>query len=132
MYNEEDFEGEEDQIINEEYKLWKYNSRYLYDTLLIGALEWPSLTIDWLPILDMSNKSYFSVQKMIIGTITNGNEPDYLMIAKARLPININLLSDTKDNPYINKDAIITMLPRRVIVINKTFVSILKGISLDT
>ena len=37
MYNEEDFEGEEDQIINEEYKLWKYNSRYLYDTLLIVA-----------------------------------------------------------------------------------------------
>jgi hypothetical protein len=33
MYNEEDFEGEEDQIINEEYKLWKYNSRNLYDTL---------------------------------------------------------------------------------------------------
>ncbi len=43
---------------------------------------------------------------MIIGTITNGKEPDYLLIAKARLPININLLSDIKNNPYINKDAI--------------------------
>ncbi len=37
MYNEEDFEGEEDEIINEEYKFWKYNSRYLYDILLIVA-----------------------------------------------------------------------------------------------
>ena len=104
--NQESQISEEEYQIEEEYKIWKKNSPYLYDILLTSGTEWPSLTIDWLPILDISNKSYFSVQKMIIGTITNGKEPDYLMIAKARLPININLLSDIKDNPYINKDAI--------------------------
>jgi len=50
MYNNDDYnEGDEDQIINEEYKIWKKNSPYLYDYLLTNALEWPSLTVNWLP-----------------------------------------------------------------------------------
>ena len=46
-------EEAEDQIINEEYKIWKKNSPFLYDLLLSHALEWPSLTVEWLPISDM-------------------------------------------------------------------------------
>ena len=66
MYNEEDFEGEEDKIINEEYKLWKYNSHYLYDTLLIGALEWPSLTVSFLP--SITEDSNLKTYKIVLGT----------------------------------------------------------------
>ena len=53
MYGDQEFEEAEDQIINEEYKIWKKNSPFLYDLLLSHALEWPSLTVEWLPILDM-------------------------------------------------------------------------------
>jgi hypothetical protein len=38
-----------DKIINEEFKIWKKNTPYLYDLLIIKALEWPSLTVDWFP-----------------------------------------------------------------------------------
>lgn len=48
-------------------------------------------------------KSYLSVQKMVIGTITSGNEQDYLIIAKARLPVNEEVMSDVKET---NKDLI--------------------------
>ena len=44
--------GEEDDMnakeINEEYRVWKKNTPFLYDTVVTHALEWPSLTVDWL------------------------------------------------------------------------------------
>ena len=41
----EDREEIEDKLINEEYKIWKKNSPFLYDLVLTHALEWPSLTV---------------------------------------------------------------------------------------
>jgi histone-binding protein RBBP4 len=38
-----------DKIINEEFKVWKKNTPYLYDLIITKALEWPSLTVDWFP-----------------------------------------------------------------------------------
>jgi hypothetical protein len=35
--------------INEEYKIWKKNTPFLYDLVLTHALLWPSLTVQWLP-----------------------------------------------------------------------------------
>jgi hypothetical protein len=29
--------------------VWKKNTPYLYDLIIIKALEWPSLTVDWFP-----------------------------------------------------------------------------------
>ena len=52
--NEEDYiEGDDDQVINEEYKIWKKNSPFLYDLMISHALEWPSLTVSWLPTHDV-------------------------------------------------------------------------------
>lgn len=39
----------QDSVIDEEYKVWRKNSPFLYDVLLTHALEWPSLTVQWLP-----------------------------------------------------------------------------------
>ena len=39
----------EDRVINEEYKIWKKNTPFLYDLVMSHALEWPSLTAQWLP-----------------------------------------------------------------------------------
>ena len=48
---DEDREDEirEEKVINEEYKTWKKNSPFLYDLMLSTALEWPTLTTQWLP-----------------------------------------------------------------------------------
>lgn len=36
-------------VTNEEYKIWKKNSPYLYDLVVTHALEWPTLTCQWFP-----------------------------------------------------------------------------------
>jgi WD40 repeat protein len=44
------FQGEEqeDQIINSEFRMWKKNTPYLYDTLICHAIQWPSLSCQWI------------------------------------------------------------------------------------
>ena len=39
----------QEKIINEEYKTWKKNAPFLYDLMVSTALEWPTLTTQWLP-----------------------------------------------------------------------------------
>jgi histone-binding protein RBBP4 len=63
---QEDDEHMDQKVINEEYKIWKKNSPFLYDLLFrfartlsntalcilttsSRALEWPSLTAQWFP-----------------------------------------------------------------------------------
>jgi histone-binding protein RBBP4 len=38
----------EEQMIFEEYKIWKKNSPFFYDTLYSHALTWPTLTCEWM------------------------------------------------------------------------------------
>lgn len=46
---EEKSDALEQKRINEEYKIWKKNVPFLYDTLYARALKWPTLTAQWLP-----------------------------------------------------------------------------------
>lgn len=46
---EADDEAVEAKIINEEYKIWKKNTVFLYDFMYGRALEWPTLSTQWLP-----------------------------------------------------------------------------------
>ena len=86
--DEEEFRAEvEERLINEEYKIWKKNTPFLYDLVITHALEWPSLTVLWLPDrIEPPGKDH-SVQKMILGTHTIDNEPNYLMLAQVQLPL---------------------------------------------
>eukprot|EP01112_Ceratiomyxa_fruticulosa_P011726 TRINITY_DN3206_c0_g1_i1.p1 TRINITY_DN3206_c0_g1~~TRINITY_DN3206_c0_g1_i1.p1 ORF type:complete len:427 (-),score=104.55 TRINITY_DN3206_c0_g1_i1:103-1383(-) len=81
-------DGMEEKIINEEYKIWKKNSPFLYDLVITHALEWPSLTVQWLP--EKANQPNggreFSLHKLILGTHTSDQEQNFLMIAKVHLP----------------------------------------------
>ena len=45
-------EESENQVINEEYKIWKKNVPFLYDLVITHELDWPSLTVQWLPKKD--------------------------------------------------------------------------------
>ncbi|CAO3644257.1 unnamed protein product [Cunninghamella echinulata] len=52
-------EEENEKIINEEYKLWKKNSPFLYNLVITHALKWPSLTCQWLPDVEsVPDKGY--------------------------------------------------------------------------
>lgn len=44
-----------ERLLNEEYKIWKKNTPFLYDMVMTHALEWPSLTVQWLPDVQRSD-----------------------------------------------------------------------------
>eukprot|EP00511_Aplanochytrium_stocchinoi_P002955 CAMPEP_0204824780 /NCGR_PEP_ID=MMETSP1346-20131115/2764_1 /ASSEMBLY_ACC=CAM_ASM_000771 /TAXON_ID=215587 /ORGANISM="Aplanochytrium stocchinoi, Strain GSBS06" /LENGTH=450 /DNA_ID=CAMNT_0051952115 /DNA_START=163 /DNA_END=1515 /DNA_ORIENTATION=- len=74
------------KTINEEYKIWKKNTPFLYDLVLTYALEWPSLTVEWLSKkVEIPNKDY-TEHSVILGTHTSGSEQNYLMLASIKLP----------------------------------------------
>ena len=58
----------------EEYKIWKKNTPFLYDLVVTHALEWPSLTVQWLPDRVEDPGKDYSTQKLILGTHTSENE----------------------------------------------------------
>ncbi|XP_024541971.1 WD-40 repeat-containing protein MSI1 [Selaginella moellendorffii] len=97
---DEEFRDEsEERLVNEEYKIWKKNTPFLYDLVITHALEWPSLTVQWLPDrVEPPGKDY-SVQKLILGTHTSDNEPNFLMIAEVQLP-----LEDTESDARVYDD----------------------------
>ncbi|EGR30912.1 retinoblastoma-binding protein, putative [Ichthyophthirius multifiliis] len=84
---EEFNDGYENQAINEEYKIWKKNAPFLYDVLITHELEWPSLTVQWLPTKDIPQESDYAIHKLLLSTHTSGQEKDFLLIAKVRLPL---------------------------------------------
>ena len=65
-----------------EYKIWKKNTPFLYDLVVTHALEWPSLTAQWLPEVIKSPGKDYSTHKMLLGTHTSTNEPNYVMVAE--------------------------------------------------
>lgn len=69
------------------YRHWKNNARSLYDLILTHTLEWPSLTVEWLPDLEEPEGGDYSVQKMILGTRAAGREQNYILVAEVELPI---------------------------------------------
>jgi len=80
-------EEADNQLIEEEYRVWKKNSPFLYDFVVTHALDWPSLTVQWLPGLPGSkanNEKESSQHKLILGTQSDGSDPNYLMIADVR------------------------------------------------
>ncbi|TPX59715.1 hypothetical protein PhCBS80983_g02297 [Powellomyces hirtus] len=75
-----------EKIINEEYKIWKKNSPFLYDTVITHALEWPTLTCQWLPDIERPDGKDYTIQRLLIGTHTSDSEQNYLQIAQVQLP----------------------------------------------
>lgn len=74
-------EAFEDRMLNEEYKVWKKNTPFLYDVVITHSLLWPSLTVQWLPESSHPDKDA-TVHKLILGTHTSNDDPNHLMIAE--------------------------------------------------
>lgn len=78
---------QEEKVINEEYKIWKKNAPFLYDLVMTHALEWPSLTVEWLPDKKHMVGQEYTTQRLLLGTHTSDAEQNYLMIAEVHLPL---------------------------------------------
>lgn len=78
-------EAFEERAINEEYKIWKKNTPFLYDIVMTHALEWPSLTVQWLPDITKPEGKDYTVHRAILGTHTT-DEQNHLIIASIQLP----------------------------------------------
>ncbi|XP_059653975.1 WD-40 repeat-containing protein MSI2-like [Cornus florida] len=104
MGGEEEAGGAGDQVVEEEFTVWKKNSPFLYDLIISHALEWPSLTVQWLPSPPQQSDGddCFSVHKLILGTHTSDDFPNFLMVADAHLPISHQLMAP-ETNPKIPK-----------------------------
>ncbi|XP_020582018.1 histone-binding protein MSI1-like [Phalaenopsis equestris] len=79
----------------EEFRVWKKNSPYLYDLVISHALEWPSLTVQWLPSSSSSHSSSFStIQRLVLGTHTSDDTPNFLLISAVQFPSPSHLSSE--------------------------------------
>jgi histone-binding protein RBBP4 len=75
-----------EKLANEEYKIWKKQTPFLYDVLLTRAMKWPSLTVQWLPEITSSGVLGFDTHSLLLGTHTSRNDQDYVQIAHIDMP----------------------------------------------
>ncbi|KAE8624896.1 hypothetical protein XENTR_v10006086 [Xenopus tropicalis] len=86
MANKEMFEDTvEERVINEEYKIWKKNTPFLYDLVMTHALEWPSLTVQWLPDVTRPEGKDYALHWLVLGTHTS-DEQNHLVVARVQIP----------------------------------------------
>ena len=102
LIDEMDQSQEEETDVD--HKIWKKNAPYLYDVLITWGLDWPSLCVNWLPKIDYLKERPFYLQKIVLGTHTSGQEADYLMIGKARLPISKIVLESNPPGSSLTKE----------------------------
>eukprot|EP00533_Pseudo-nitzschia_delicatissima_P002044 CAMPEP_0116103456 /NCGR_PEP_ID=MMETSP0327-20121206/13893_1 /TAXON_ID=44447 /ORGANISM="Pseudo-nitzschia delicatissima, Strain B596" /LENGTH=487 /DNA_ID=CAMNT_0003595565 /DNA_START=43 /DNA_END=1506 /DNA_ORIENTATION=+ len=97
----------EERLIDSEYKIWKKNTPYLYDTVMTHSLEWPSLTCQWLPTSKNLNKGnenkgggVASELSLLLGTHTDGGEQNYMMVANTVVATYDPVVAEGKENDH--------------------------------
>jgi histone-binding protein RBBP4 len=93
LVKEDELEETDEQVVIEEYKIWKKHCPFLYDTVITHVLEWPSLTVEWGSGRECNPNSDFSVQNLVLGTNTGGAEQDLLIVGKVKFPMEQSLIS---------------------------------------
>lgn len=108
--------------VTKNYWLWKKNTPFLYDMLITHGLDWPSLTCQWFPDVEQyvdtstSPSSFdnlqtwhlrrpeknYKTQRLLLGTHTNDEEPNYLQIASVQLPKSLENVDPRKYEEITN------------------------------
>lgn len=68
-----------------QYDCWRRNVPFIYDLCISHALEWPSLTVQWLPEVSHDSAKHCDVHRIILGTHTN-EEQNHLLVATISVP----------------------------------------------
>ncbi|CAL2030738.1 hypothetical protein CAEBREN_05733 [Caenorhabditis brenneri] len=82
--------------ISREQRVWKKNVPYLYDTVVTKELDWPTLTVQWMPDVTKTENSDTSVHRMIMGTHTSDDVQNHLMISKFSITIDTQEVDEAK------------------------------------
>lgn len=77
----------EERLIGEECKQWMKNVPQLYNLVITQLIEWPSITVEWLPDRQEPSGKDYAVQTVVLGTQTMNNEPNYLLLVQVELPL---------------------------------------------
>lgn len=93
----EEFNEEEEMIINQEYKIWKKESPDFYDFLLLHSLDWPSYSFQWLPNVDTHHDH--TVFHALLASNTSEVEHNHLLKAQISFP------SENAPETYFNNKA---------------------------
>lgn len=92
--------------VEEEFSVWKKNTPLLYDLFISDPLPWPSLTIHWLPSPPQPHSHpSFNLHKLLFATHTSQNEPNFLILAHASLPLTTSepIVATDPQNPLLPK-----------------------------
>ena len=96
--------AQDDPATLEEHRVWKKNAPLLYDLAMTHTLEWPSLTVQWLPVRastvqaarrgvrrrahaaaqDVHECAEYKAQRLLLGTQADAGEQNYLLVAEAK------------------------------------------------
>lgn len=79
-----------------EQRVWKKNVPFLYDTVVTKELEWPTLTVQWMPDVTKTDGSDISAHRMILGTHTCGDVQNHLIISKFQIRTDDPEFDDSK------------------------------------
>jgi len=95
---------EENARILSDYALWKRNAPFLYDMLLVHALEWPSLSVQWLPAASTPHPDQFAHQGLLLATHAPSSVQNSLIVADVKLPLRQRGSDDPSEdiNPFLN------------------------------
>jgi hypothetical protein len=78
----------QERIIIEEHAVWQKNIPHFYDTQVSHALEWTSLTVQWMPPSYASSASGpSSASHLLLGTHAFEHQPNFLLVAQVHLPV---------------------------------------------
>lgn len=54
--------------------------------IITKQFEWPSLTSQWFPDVENRPDKNYKTQRLLLGTHTSNDEPNYILIASIQLP----------------------------------------------
>jgi histone-binding protein RBBP4 len=77
--------GKENLTIIQEHMAWHANQDVMYDVIKSESLEWPTQTVQWLKGVEAGDDES-TIQRLLFGTQTSGQEQEYLLIANVRVP----------------------------------------------
>ena len=71
--------------LSDEQLVWRKNASFMFDVAFSRGLEWPSLTVDWLP--RVVEEEECSVHSLVIGTHTAEGAMNEMHVVSVRLPV---------------------------------------------
>ncbi|GMM28284.1 Hat2 protein [Martiniozyma asiatica (nom. inval.)] len=81
---------DDQSTIVEEYKLWRKNSRYMYNYISETALVWPSLSFQFFPLHTFQNKQQDTesaiTHNIALSTFTSESDKEYWKVGSLQLP----------------------------------------------